>query len=98
MVGRAMLTCDIDERWNGPPPKCEPIQCEPLPENHKSGKIFTPNGTFYNAKAEMVCPKGYRIQGPRYIKCTSTGQWSEPFGGCVKGKMIGLVLYTRLLA
>jgi hypothetical protein len=23
MVGRAMLTCDIDERWNGPPPRCE---------------------------------------------------------------------------
>lgn len=23
MIGRAMLTCDIDERWNGPPPKCE---------------------------------------------------------------------------
>lgn len=23
MIGRAMLTCDIDERWNGPPPRCE---------------------------------------------------------------------------
>lgn len=23
MLGRAMLTCDIDERWNGPPPRCE---------------------------------------------------------------------------
>jgi len=23
MSGRAMLTCDIDERWNGPPPRCE---------------------------------------------------------------------------
>lgn len=23
MVGRAMLSCDIDERWNGPPPRCE---------------------------------------------------------------------------
>lgn len=23
MDGRAMLTCDIDERWNGPPPRCE---------------------------------------------------------------------------
>lgn len=23
MLGRASLTCDIDERWNGPPPKCE---------------------------------------------------------------------------
>lgn len=23
VVGRAQLTCDIDERWNGPPPRCE---------------------------------------------------------------------------
>ena len=26
--GRARLTCDIDERWNGPPPRCEPIRCD----------------------------------------------------------------------
>lgn len=25
IVGRAKLTCDIDERWNGPPPRCEGI-------------------------------------------------------------------------
>ncbi|XP_008217342.2 uncharacterized protein LOC100121422 [Nasonia vitripennis] len=29
MTGRARLTCDIDERWNGPPPRCEPIRCDP---------------------------------------------------------------------
>lgn len=23
LVGRAELVCDIDERWNGPPPRCE---------------------------------------------------------------------------
>uniref|UniRef100_A0ABD2WLF1 Sushi, von Willebrand factor type A, EGF and pentraxin domain-containing protein 1 n=1 Tax=Trichogramma kaykai TaxID=54128 RepID=A0ABD2WLF1_9HYME len=28
MTGRARLTCDIDERWNGPPPRCEPIRCD----------------------------------------------------------------------
>lgn len=25
MSGRAQLACDVDERWNGPPPKCEGI-------------------------------------------------------------------------
>uniref|UniRef100_A0A336LKW4 CSON012524 protein n=1 Tax=Culicoides sonorensis TaxID=179676 RepID=A0A336LKW4_CULSO len=84
MVGRAMLTCDIDERWNGPPPKCEPIECEPLPEQYKNGKIYTPNGTLLNARAEMICPKGYKIDGPRYIKCTNTGQWNEPLRGCIR--------------
>lgn len=23
MIGRAYLACDLDERWNGPPPRCE---------------------------------------------------------------------------
>lgn len=23
MSGRANLMCDIDERWNGPPPRCD---------------------------------------------------------------------------
>lgn len=23
MIGRAQLACDLDERWNGPPPRCE---------------------------------------------------------------------------
>lgn len=25
LIGRAQLMCDIDERWNGPPPRCEGI-------------------------------------------------------------------------
>lgn len=85
MVGRAMLTCDIDERWNGPPPKCEPIECEALPEQYKNGKIYTPNGTSLNARAEMICPRGFKVDGPRYIKCTSSGQWNEPLLGCIRG-------------
>lgn len=85
MVGRAMLSCDIDERWNGPPPRCEPIQCEALPEIFRGGKVLTPNGTFFNSRAELVCPRGFKTDGPRFITCTGTGQWSEPFTGC-KGK------------
>lgn len=26
VVGRSYLSCDVDERWNGPPPRCEPIR------------------------------------------------------------------------
>ena len=22
LIGKAILSCDIDERWNGPPPRC----------------------------------------------------------------------------
>lgn len=23
LIGRAQLTCDLDERWDGPPPRCQ---------------------------------------------------------------------------
>lgn len=23
LIGKADLMCDVDERWNGPPPRCE---------------------------------------------------------------------------
>lgn len=25
-VGRTELMCDVDERWNGPPPRCDPVK------------------------------------------------------------------------
>lgn len=86
MIGRAMLTCDIDERWNGPPPRCEPIECEELPEVHENARIVQINGTTeYGAKAEVVCAPGYKPDGPRFITCLSTGQWSAPLSPCIRG-------------
>lgn len=88
MIGRAMLTCDIDERWNGPPPRCEPIECEELPEVYENARIASVNGTVeYGAKAEIVCPVGFKPDGPRFISCLSTGQWSAPLSACIRGKI-----------
>ncbi|XP_037028180.1 uncharacterized protein LOC119068621 isoform X3 [Bradysia coprophila] len=83
MLGRAMLTCDIDERWNGPPPRCEIIECE-LPENYENGQIFSPNGTFFNSQLEFVCNKGYRLDGPKTLTCLESGQWSELLPACLR--------------
>lgn len=91
MIGRAMLTCDIDERWNGPPPRCEPIECEELPEVHENARIVAINGTTeYGAKAEVVCAPGYKPDGPRFISCLSTGQWSAPLSPCIRGTELAL--------
>lgn len=89
MIGRAMLTCDIDERWNGPPPRCEPIECEELPEVYENARIVSINGTTeYGAKAEIVCAASFKPDGPRFITCLSTGQWSAPLAPCIRGKKI----------
>lgn len=84
-----MLTCDIDERWNGPPPRCEPIECDELPDEYENAKIVSINGTIeYGSKAEIVCPLGFKPDGPRYISCLSTGQWSVPLAPCIRGNVI----------
>lgn len=84
MLGRAMLTCDIDERWNGPPPRCEIIECEALPDSIQNSHISTPNGTFFGSKAEISCPLGFKLDGPQFINCLPNGQWSHPITNCVK--------------
>lgn len=82
MLGRAMLTCDIDERWNGPPPRCELIECDALPATVQNAKILTPNGTTFGSKADILCPTGFEVDGPTQISCLSNGQWSDPIPSC----------------
>lgn len=83
MLGRAMLTCDIDERWNGPPPRCELIECDALPSTVQNAKIFTPNGTTFGSKADILCPTGFEVDGPSQISCLANGQWSDPIPSCI---------------
>lgn len=61
------------------------IECDALPTSLENGKILAPNGTFYGAKAEVLCNKGYQIEGPRTILCSIEGQWSEQLAKCVPG-------------
>ncbi|XP_017074447.1 uncharacterized protein LOC108110075 isoform X2 [Drosophila eugracilis] len=84
MIGRALLTCDFDERWNGPPPRCEIVECDTLPGNYYSTIINAPNGTYYGSKAEISCPPGYRMEGPRVLSCLASGQWSSALPRCIK--------------
>ncbi|CAH1170006.1 unnamed protein product [Phaedon cochleariae] len=76
MIGRAQLACDIDERWNGPPPRCEPIQCE-VPNEIANGIIRMPNDTFYGSVIEFSCNMGYKLIGPNTITCLANGQYDS---------------------
>uniref|UniRef100_A0A1I8MVF0 Sushi domain (SCR repeat) protein n=1 Tax=Musca domestica TaxID=7370 RepID=A0A1I8MVF0_MUSDO len=84
MVGRALLTCDFDERWNGPPPRCEIVECDTLPGNYYNTIISAPNGSYYGSKAEITCPPGHRLEGPSTLTCLSSGQWSSALPRCIK--------------
>lgn len=63
------------------------IECDELPENYENAKIIASNGSFYGARAEIICPPGYKTNGPKLITCLATGQWSSPLSSCIRGKL-----------
>ncbi|XP_018571372.1 uncharacterized protein LOC108911033 [Anoplophora glabripennis] len=75
MIGRAQLACDIDERWNGPPPRCEPVQCEPPTEIANGALEMPSNDTIFGSIVHYVCNAGYRLVGPNNVTCLANGQY-----------------------
>ncbi|KAL1518181.1 hypothetical protein ABEB36_001843 [Hypothenemus hampei] len=80
MIGRAQLACDIDERWNGPPPRCEPIQCESPPAIANGIAEVTINNetTVVAVVGSLVsykCKQGFNLIGPSAIRCVGNGQY-----------------------
>ncbi|XP_034943551.1 uncharacterized protein [Chelonus insularis] len=96
MTGRARLTCDIDERWNGPPPRCEPIRCDPpAVVAHSTIKIEEMNGEESQEKTgnqtllvgsivTYTCEKGYKLSGFRQILCLPTGLYDHSAPTCTE--------------
>ncbi|KAF5305313.1 hypothetical protein FQA39_LY09278 [Lamprigera yunnana] len=77
MIGRAQLACDIDERWNGPPPRCEAIQCE-TPTGILNGIVSAnDNETIFGTVLEYSCNLGYKLVGERQLTCMANGQYNH---------------------
>ncbi|XP_049885104.1 uncharacterized protein LOC126380042 isoform X2 [Pectinophora gossypiella] len=82
MTGRARLVCDIDERWNGPPPRCDVVQCEP-PAQIANGRVtLSHNASVFGAVAEYACARGFNMAGARRIACMASGLWDKPPPRC----------------
>ncbi|XP_032679645.1 uncharacterized protein LOC116848037 isoform X2 [Odontomachus brunneus] len=109
MTGRARLTCDIDERWNGPPPRCEPILCDPpamvahstinIEEIDEDGNI--PIRTNFNRSLLVgsiviyTCEKGYRLVGFRQILCLATGLYDHIAPTCIEEPRTTVIVPSR---
>lgn len=90
LYGKATLACDVDERWNGPPPRCEPLLCSaPIPP--VDGYVtVTSNVTVPGTQATYDCRPGYELVGERLLSCSQTGSWDHSFPYC-RGKLTRLV-------
>ncbi|XP_076248617.1 uncharacterized protein LOC143188304 [Calliopsis andreniformis] len=110
MTGRARLTCDIDERWNGPPPRCEPVLCDPpTPVPHSFIQIdeidetetIPAKGNFSRSLlvgsiVTYTCEKGYRLTGFRQILCLPTGLYDHVAPTCTEEPRTTVTIPPRI--
>ncbi|RWS10699.1 sushi: von Willebrand factor type A: EGF and pentraxin domain-containing protein 1-like protein [Dinothrombium tinctorium] len=75
IVGRSYLTCDVDERWNGPPPRCEPILCPSPPTIPNGFYSLSSNSTKFGTKVHYGCISGFELSGDSTMYCSSAGYW-----------------------
>ena len=81
--GRTVLMCDVDERWNGPPPRCDPIFCpEPASIRHGGFSLDT-NSTVVGTIASYYCttPRHVLVGLPK-LNCLKDGTWDGDFPKC----------------
>nr|CAD7415735.1 unnamed protein product [Timema poppensis] len=78
MAGRAQLLCDIDERWNGPPPRCLAVECEAPPSIPNGRFVASNNVTVAGTIIEYLCStRGYKLVGPKQIVCLPSGLFDK---------------------
>lgn len=82
VVGRSNLVCDTDERWNGPPPRCEPILCPAPPPIEHGLLALNSNNTMFGTKTFYSCLPGFDLLGDSSISCNVNGYWEGQVPVC----------------
>ncbi|KAI5729257.1 hypothetical protein M8J76_000731 [Diaphorina citri] len=76
--GRPHLTCDLDERWDGPPPRCQIIKCPEPPTIPNGEVLLSSNTTVAGTVVEYTCSsRRYRLVGPKQIVCLPNGHYDS---------------------
>jgi len=77
LVGRNELLCDVDQRWNGPPPRCEPVYCEEPKQIRYGGFRLSTNSTRFGTVVSYYCSSPrHNLVGPAKITCLKDGSYN----------------------
>ena len=83
LVGRSELTCDVDQRWNGPPPRCEPVYCEEPKPIRYGGFSLSTNSTRFGTVVTYYCTsQRHELVGPKKITCLKDGSYNAEPPSC----------------
>lgn len=75
--GVQQRTCLADGRWSDSTPRCLPTSCAaPRPIQH--GRVHTTTSF-----SLFSCERGFRLVGPRALRCNADGTWSGELPECV---------------
>ena len=82
-VGRTTLMCDVDERWNGPPPRCDPVFCDE-PNSIRNGAFsLSTNSTVMGTIVTYYCTSPrYVLVGVPKLQCQKDGTYDAPTPEC----------------
>ena len=85
LVGRSDLMCDVDQRWNGPPPRCEPVYCQEPGQIRYGGFSLSTNSTVFGTVVTYYCTSSrHELVGPRKITCLKDGSYNADPPSCRK--------------
>ena len=83
LVGRSDLMCDVDQRWNGPPPRCEPVYCQEPAQIRYGGFSLSTNSTRFGTVVSYYCTSPrHELVGPRKITCLKDGSYNAEPPSC----------------
>jgi len=83
LVGRNQLMCDVDQRWNGPPPRCEPVYCEEPKQIRYGGFSLSTNSTRFGTVVTFYCTSPrHQLVGPKKITCLKDGSYNTSPPSC----------------
>ena len=85
LVGRNELLCDVDQRWNGPPPRCEPVYCDEPKQIRNGAYKLSTNSTRFGTVVSYVCSSPrHTLVGPAKITCLKDGSYNTEPPSCVE--------------
>ncbi|GAB1285628.1 P-selectin [Apodemus speciosus] len=82
--GPSELQCLASGIWTNSPPQCKAVQCQSLEAPlHGAMDCIHPIAAFaFDSNCKFECQSGYRVRGSDILRCTGSGQWSEPLPTC----------------
>ncbi|XP_045479696.1 sushi, von Willebrand factor type A, EGF and pentraxin domain-containing protein 1-like [Harmonia axyridis] len=82
LKGLQSMICEEDGKWKGSIPSCVRISC-PVPSRIDHGSIVG-KSTFFGDTLNIICDKGFKLDGYSSLTCGKDGNWGPNFPKCTR--------------